>query len=163
MAITSCPECNGKVSTTVTSCPHCGYAISEEQPRKTEEEVVFLSERGVTVTKQRFILPAQTYALNLISSVRAETVPAPRGVPGLFLLVGVGLGLYGMFDNKNTAEITWGVIITLISIIWLIKLRATYWIVVQTAGAESRTLSSQDWGFINRIVKALNDAIIARG
>lgn len=27
MALTSCPECRGQVSTTLTQCPHCGKAI----------------------------------------------------------------------------------------------------------------------------------------
>jgi hypothetical protein len=31
MAITSCPECNGKVSTTALACPHCGAAPSKQK------------------------------------------------------------------------------------------------------------------------------------
>jgi uncharacterized membrane protein YvbJ len=26
--IVSCPECNGKVSTTAETCPHCGHSIN---------------------------------------------------------------------------------------------------------------------------------------
>lgn len=35
MAIASCPECGGKVSTTVTSCPHCGYRPPVVAPRES--------------------------------------------------------------------------------------------------------------------------------
>ncbi len=30
--ITSCPECNGKVSDSVDSCPHCGFALVQPEP-----------------------------------------------------------------------------------------------------------------------------------
>lgn len=30
--IVSCPECNGKVSTTAEKCPHCGHRINPARP-----------------------------------------------------------------------------------------------------------------------------------
>ena len=34
MALISCPECGGKVSSTASTCPHCGYVFSEEEKEK---------------------------------------------------------------------------------------------------------------------------------
>ena len=28
MALTQCPECNGKVSRTAKTCPHCGHGLT---------------------------------------------------------------------------------------------------------------------------------------
>ncbi|MFR2832301.1 MAG: zinc ribbon domain-containing protein, partial [Finegoldia magna] len=33
MALTTCPECAGKVSDRAAACPHCGYPI-KKAPRK---------------------------------------------------------------------------------------------------------------------------------
>lgn len=41
MALTTCPECDGKLSTTAHSCPHCGYlppsARPEQQPAQQQQ------------------------------------------------------------------------------------------------------------------------------
>ena len=34
MALITCPECGGKVSSTLSSCPHCGYVLSSEEKEK---------------------------------------------------------------------------------------------------------------------------------
>lgn len=34
MALITCPECGGKVSSTASACPHCGYVFSEEEKEK---------------------------------------------------------------------------------------------------------------------------------
>lgn len=31
MALLTCPECNGTVSSLALACPHCGYTISQQQ------------------------------------------------------------------------------------------------------------------------------------
>ncbi len=38
MAIISCPECGGVVSTSAITCPHCGYGVSEHMQKLKEEE-----------------------------------------------------------------------------------------------------------------------------
>jgi predicted amidophosphoribosyltransferase len=31
--LTSCPACDGKVSTAASACPHCGHPINAKEPR----------------------------------------------------------------------------------------------------------------------------------
>ena len=48
-------------------------------------------------------------------------------------------------------------------VLWFRALKRTFYIVLHTAGDESRALESKDEGWIDRVVAALNQAIIARG
>lgn len=34
MALTECPKCGGKISSTAESCPHCGYDFKEDKRRE---------------------------------------------------------------------------------------------------------------------------------
>ena len=53
------------------------------------EEKTFLSEGGITVTNARFIVPAQTYAMSGVTSVKSfEETPSRKG-PILLILIGV--------------------------------------------------------------------------
>ncbi|MCD7844814.1 MAG: transposase [Oscillospiraceae bacterium] len=38
MAIISCPECGGSVSSLAAACPHCGYGVAEHIAREKERE-----------------------------------------------------------------------------------------------------------------------------
>lgn len=37
MALTTCPECDGRVSDSATSCPHCGYPVAEKSANASSE------------------------------------------------------------------------------------------------------------------------------
>lgn len=39
MPVRICPDCGGKVSTTLTTCPHCGYQFSEAELASSSEPI----------------------------------------------------------------------------------------------------------------------------
>jgi len=51
MAVISCYECGGKVSTSAAACPHCG-APSQQQPNPTDANKVAVNLRDATAAKE---------------------------------------------------------------------------------------------------------------
>lgn len=177
MPVDSCPECNGKMSTEAVACPHCGYR-PHRQPVPGEES--FFQEGGVVVTRQRFILPHQTYAVSQITSVRAATVwPSISGavialllgIPalllgGLFLLVGLSEKSRAGAECGTTMgclPLMFGIPLTVLGGILIATRKPTYWVIITTSGGEARALGLRNLDFIQKVVEALNRAIIARG
>lgn len=54
-----------------------------------------------------------------------------------------------------------GLAIIVLSVIWLLKQKPTYCVVLSTSGGEVRAIQTSDWPFIERIVTALNEAIMS--
>ena len=119
-------------------------------------EMTFLDEGGVTVTNARFVVPAQTYAMSGITSVKSlKHTPSIKG-PVILGLIGLaGLG------GKDTTIVA--LIFLAAGIAWFILNKPKYSAVLRSASGEAEALTSKDSDFISRIVKALNEAIISRG
>ena len=115
------------------------------------EERTFLNEGGCQVTNARFTTGGQTYAMANVTSVKS----AQGSITGamLFLLIGVCCVL---------AQAWVGVAVFFVAGGLLIYFRRTH-VVLHTAGAEQRALSSTDSKFIARVIGAVNDAIVHRG
>lgn len=121
-----------------------------------ENEKVYFEEGDVTVTKARFIVPGQTYAMSGITSVKAGFDQPLKG-PAIL----GGIGVIGMFSGEVGA-----IIICLLlvagAILWFIKGKK-HIVILSSASGEAEALSSTNAGFIGRIIAALNDAIVGRG
>lgn len=71
------------------------------------------------------------------------------------------IGLAALGGGKDT--IIGALIFLAIGIAWFILNKPKYSVVLSSASGEAEALTSKDSDFISRIVKALNEAIIARG
>jgi len=111
----------------------------------------------VKVTNARFIVDKQTYAINGVTSVMTASKAPNRISP---LMVGL-LGLFLLFGNMG------GVIVGLTMIgtaIWIwLKQRSTHIVVLRSSSGEAKALVSKDANAVQRVVDALNDALIHRG
>jgi len=121
-----------------------------------ENEKVYFEEGSVTVTKARFIVPAQTYAMSGITSVKAA-VDQPLKGPAILC----GIGLLMLFFGE-VSLIVIGLLLIAGAIFWYIKGKK-HIVVLSSASGEAEALSSTDASFIGRIIAALNDAIVDRG
>jgi hypothetical protein len=137
-----------------------------------QREAVILSEGGITVTKTRFMVRGQTYALANITSVSAATIPPRRGGVIALLLLGGLLSLigFGTMSDRGPESRLAGIILLILGLIlagvglFVFKVQKdSYAVVLNTAGSEMRTSISRDGDFILRVVAALNEAIVARG
>ena len=116
-------------------------------------EKVYLKESNVTVTNARFVVSDQTYAMSGITSVKAAE-KKPNVAPAL--IVG-GLGVFMLFSGAVEAKII-GLFLIGLAIAWMLQVK--HIVVLSSASGEVKAISSRYSDFIERIVAALNEAII---
>jgi hypothetical protein len=169
MAIRSCPECNGKVSSTVPACPHCGFALGEAPEKQAGDstgETVFLENADVKVTKQRFMVPGKTFALNQITSVTvaSERRFVRRLIAIPCLVLGLPPLLTGLMSKPMNRELLMlGSSIFVIGLALWLTGATRYYVVVRTSGSEEKALGSPKRKYIEAVLEAVNKAIVARG
>lgn len=118
------------------------------------QEQTFLNEHGVTVTNARFVVASQTYAIAGITSVKSYYQGPNHFVSLIILMFGVFGCLYNLF--LGLLGVGLGVFV------WRTE-KPTFQILLSTSGGEVKALVSYDKQHIDKVVLALNDAIVARG
>jgi hypothetical protein len=140
--------------------PPAGYAAAP--PSGPTAERVFWNDGGVSITNARAVIGGTTYALANITSVRRfdEARNANVLVAGM-LFVALGVGCVAFIDCKTP-----GFISLLLGAAMCIAYALTpekHWVRLGTAGAESNAIWYKDPAYAQRVVDALNQAIIHRG
>ena len=118
-------------------------------PPQTEQ--VFFNDDGIYVTNTRLVSSFGTFTMAQITSVRTEQhTTQPDNTLALVLIIA---GLFCLF------------ITTVIGIIMMARNKpvTTYAVCVGSASGEQRAIESPDREYIDRIVQAVNQAIVARG
>lgn len=121
-------------------------------------EEVFFEQGTVKVTNARFIVDAQTYAMNGVTSVKSSITPPSRS--GAFIAIGVGILIALAADGG--AKLV-GVLIAGAGAWYLSQLKPTHSVYLSSASGEVQALTGEDEGYINNVVTALNEALIHRG
>ena len=127
------------------------------------EEKIFLDEGGIKVTNARFIVPAQTYALSGVTSVKSLREDPSKKWPIILLVIGAIIMLAGFENKDGMGGIFVGILIIAGGAFWLYSIKPNFFVVLNSSSGEARSLESKDSGFISRVISALNDAIIHRG
>ena len=118
------------------------------------EEQEFFDHDGVKVTSARFICDGNTYAVRNITSTAAWT--QPRKLLAV-ILCGL-LGLILLMQQTWTAAILF---IAAAAFFYHIG-RPMHFVKLNTSGGEVKAVKSEDIAFVNKIVEALNNAIISQ-
>ncbi|WP_433704439.1 DUF6232 family protein [Paraburkholderia sacchari] len=126
---------------------------------KEKKETVIFNEGQVTVTDVRFITPSETYAMSGVTSVRTLREEPKRTALICLGLVGV---IFAVFATTLAMHIV-GAFVAVAAAAAAARQRPTFFLVIKTASGESRAVVSQNHEFINRVVGAVNDAIVIRG
>jgi hypothetical protein len=135
-------------------------------------DAVFLDEGGILVSKTRFMVHSQTFALANITSVKVGKIPPSVGQFVMGLLIGLALALFGVAicaggerDSLvlGVALAVGGLLLAGFALFMMMKAKPSYAVVLSTAGGELKTCISKNPDFILRVVGALNEAIVARG
>jgi hypothetical protein len=123
-------------------------------------ETTILSEGGVTISTARAVFPTKTYAMSQISSVSmAKVQNTNKFLAGLgILLVIVGLGT--LLGQHNILGL---IIAVLGGVAFYYSMRTRYAVVITSSAGEGHALVSSDRAQIERVVNAINEAIIQRG
>ncbi|MDX2242346.1 MAG: DUF6232 family protein [Leptolyngbyaceae cyanobacterium bins.302] len=136
-------------------------------------EETFLNHDLVQVTKTRFITPGETYAVNGIISVKttqvAEEVPSPlkekiTTLVWSWVILGTLTAIAYTIHQEIVGTLI-GIFLLLMSggIFGLKTKVPKHAVTLRTSSGEVKALESDDVEFIQQVVKALNQAIIARG
>lgn len=121
-----------------------------------QNETTFYQDSLVTVTQSRYITQSKTYAMRNISSVHVFEIEKSKVTPVLMILLGIPV----LFLSK----IFWvGLILMSLGILLFISVKNEYTVRISTNAGEADSTISKDKEYIQKIVNALNDAMIHRG
>lgn len=132
----------------------------------TRERVV-LKEGNVQITNKRAVLGSKTYSMANITSVSNHIVQPNR----VFPIVLIGLGALAVFlflwmlliGQPVPSVLVLGLFLGGGGFLWIFVVGGPKYVVrIGSASGEVNALFSKDKDLINRIVKAINDAIVMR-
>lgn len=122
----------------------------------TSSEKVFYGDDSVTVTQSRFIAEAKTYAMRNISSVSLRRNRKSRFWQFALVVVGVVLVLADASQMGGWVMVGLGAV-------WLYFTRDEYAVRISSNSGEADGFVSADRKRVEKIVEALNEAIVTRG
>ena len=136
-------------------------------------EKVFFKDESVFITNTRAVLEDKTYAMANITSVSWESIPPALGDYATFGMFLILAGFISALLALSTLSYSFNLFTVLLVIIGVavgfVGLRInklpkpTYVVKIGSASGESDVLYAKDKDYINRIVNAINAAIIERG
>ncbi|QIY91829.1 DUF6232 family protein [Chryseobacterium gallinarum] len=120
------------------------------------DETIFYKDSFVTVTQSRYVTQSKTYAMRNISSVHVFEIIKSKSKAIILLILGLLLLL--------SKDLFWvGIILSILGAWWLFTLKNEYAVRISTNAGEANSIVSKNRDYIQKIVNALNDAIIHRG
>jgi len=184
-----CPVCGKSTGATMKFCPGCGRklagdaagTIEPERPAEPEEPrlrtlvvegaepTYYTDEDGVRITATRLIVPGKsngegsaTYAMANITSIKSEKDVIAR-------IAGVVLAIFGVIliaaqgYLNSPAAINIGIALLVLGFLIAVFMRPTYHLKITSASGEVDALKKHDKQEFERILSAINEALIKRG
>jgi hypothetical protein len=129
-----------------------------------QAETTYYNENGVLITNTRAVLAGTTYPLVNISSVGVGR-HVPSGAPLLILvLLALTSGLCALTSSDLLVPGLVGAgIFALLAFAGAQGNKPSYFVKIGSAGGEQRALMGRSQAEVEKIVAALNEAIIGRG
>jgi len=139
------------------------FAIDKTEPS------YYSDENGIRITPTRLIIPGKshnegpsTYAMANITSVKMEK-HNPKRFGGIIIALIGAISIAIAVISHTEAIIGGGGIFIILGIIWAVLLKPKYHLKVSSASGETDAFISKDKQYINRVVIAINEALIKRG
>jgi len=122
-------------------------------------EKTFFKNNDVHITNARAVIGSRTYSLSNITSVGMfEKIPSR--IPGLLVIV---CGLIWMFVVGISVAAIIGLVVVLGGAFIVYSQKPEYIVRIGSASGEVNALTSPNVKYIQKIVDALNNAIVSRG
>lgn len=118
------------------------------------DEKTYFEYEDVKVTNARFITGGQTFAMSNVTSVKASE-QKPKRLGGILILL-VGLGIV----NQSLVV---GIAIVAAAAFYLYKQKTMYHVMLSTSSGETSALKTHQREYLDKVVGALNQAIVYRG
>lgn len=127
------------------------------------EETVYYSDSAIQVTNARAVLGGKTYAMANITSVTMGEKPVNR-TPGIVIaIVGLSIAACTSTASNSAGGVIFGILVLAAGIAIAAIAKPSYIVRLGSASGESDALISKDREYIQKIVNAINEAIIKRG
>lgn len=117
-------------------------------------EQTFFEYEDVKVTNARFVSGSQTYAMSNVTSVKAFEQKPTRFWGIVFLIIGLATTI-------STPVV--GILIAAAAAIYLFMQKTVYHVMLTTSGGETSALKTHQREYLQKVVSALNEAIVHRG
>lgn len=182
-------ECGQQVDKTMKFCSNCGHSLAnveiiqeetklDREYTKTStiqidraEPTYYSDEKGVRITPTRLIIPSRlrdegpsTYSMANITSVKTEKRNSNPFFAILIALLGIALIIVGYTSDPSlTGIIIAGAVLAVAGLAWAILSKPTYHLRISSASGETDALESKDKESVDRVVIAINEALIKRG
>jgi hypothetical protein len=163
-----CGSCGKSISDASQFCSNCGLSFptaNQARPQLNAEHIL-LDENGFFVSNARFVNNKQTYAMSGVTSVNQFVEQPSRKWPIIITILGALFFLQSLslFHNASGLPVMiFGVTLILLGV-WLYRRKVpVYGVVLHSASGQARTAQCIDRMFIERVITALNEAIILRG
>jgi hypothetical protein len=119
------------------------------------EEQTFFEYEDVKVTNARFVSGGQTYAMNNVTSVKPfEQKPSRLG--------GIVILFIGLVIMINASFMT-GLLIAAAAAFYLYQQKTVYHVLLATSAGETKALRTYQREYLDKVIAALNNAIVYRG
>src|SRR6266542_1837548 len=124
-------------------------------------ETTALQEGPVKITNLRMLIGTETYKLSNITSAKFAKQAKSKS-PFLFVIVGVLLVLWSIFDQTRSFGELYniGIVLIVASIVFFLLSKTVYTIQIEGASGERNILNSTDLSFVKRIVDAVNTVVV---
>ena len=123
-----------------------------------QQEKIFFQDTDVTVTQSRFISGGTTYAMRNISSVFLYKFPKNLSKPKFLIAVGIIL----LIISNDIYKLI-GVAVIVLGILWFKSIKDKYAVRISTNAGQLNSIISEDSMYLQKIVDAVNDAMVHRG
>ncbi len=125
-------------------------------------EISYFQDQNVNITNARAVLSGTTYAMSNITSVSMGERAANRNPGCLVTILGfIGWGVAGALENMGVLIVC--ILAFLVGIALIIMAKPSYVVRISSASGEVEGLVSQNKEYIQKVINALNEAIINRG
>ena len=126
-------------------------------------ETTILQEGPVKITNLRMLIGTETYKLSNITLAKFATQRKSKR-PFLFLIVGVLLVLWSVFEETGSFSEFYNIGMTLIiaSVVFFLLSKPVYTVQIEGASGERNILNFTDLSFVKRIVDAVNSVVVRK-